>query len=63
VVAAPHRFRHDAAHRALDAGKAEGDLQELTGWRSPQMLARYGTSARSERARRAYQRIDLEADL
>lgn len=59
----PHRFRHDAAHRALDAGMAEGDLQELMGWRSPQMLARYGASARSERARRAYRRIDLEADL
>ena len=38
----PHRFRHDAAHRALDAGMAEGDLQELMGWRSAQMLARYG---------------------
>jgi site-specific recombinase XerD len=59
----PHRFRHDAAHRALDAGMAEGDLQELMGWRSPQMLARYGASARSERARRAYRRIDLEEDL
>lgn len=59
----PHRFRHDAAHRALDAGMAEGDLQELMGWRSPQMLARYGASARSERARRAYRRIDLEGDL
>lgn len=59
----PHRFRHDAAHRALDAGMAEGDLQELMGWRSPQMLARYGASARSERARRAYRRIDLEDDL
>jgi site-specific recombinase XerD len=59
----PHRFRHDTAHRALDAGMAEGDLQELMGWRSPQMLARYGASARAERARRAYRRIDLEGDL
>jgi integrase/recombinase XerD len=59
----PHRFRHTFAHEALDAGMAEGDLQELAGWRSPQMLARYGASARSERARRAYRRIDLEAGL
>jgi site-specific recombinase XerD len=59
----PHRFRHTFAHEALDAGMAEGDLQELAGWRSPQMLARYGASARSERARRAYRRFDLEEGL
>lgn len=59
----PHRFRHDFAHRALDAGMAEGDLQALAGWRSPQMLNRYGASARAERARRAYRRLDLEGDL
>ncbi len=59
----PHRFRHDAAHRSLDAGMAEGDVQELFGWRSAQMLARYGASARSERARRAYRRVDLEDGL
>jgi integrase len=59
----PHRFRHTFAHEALDAGMAEGDLQELAGWRSPQMLARYGASARAERARRAYRRFDLEDGL
>ena len=30
---------------------------ELNGWSSPQMLARYGASARSARARRTYDRI------
>jgi integrase len=59
----PHRFRHTFAHRWLAAGGTEGDLQELAGWRSPQMLARYGASARSERARAAYRRIDVEGDL
>jgi site-specific recombinase XerD len=59
----PHRFRHEAAHRALDGGMAEGDVQEIFGWQSPQMLARYGSSARAERARRTYRRVDLEADL
>ena len=30
---------------------------ELNGWTSPQMLTRYGTSARSARARRSCDRI------
>jgi hypothetical protein len=40
-----------------DRGGAEGDLMELNGWSSPQMLRRYGASARSARARRTYDRI------
>ena len=39
---------------SFDNGGAEGDLMELNGWSSPQMLARYGRSARSARARRHY---------
>ena len=42
---------------SLDRGGAEGDLMELNGWTSPQMLARYGASARGARARRSYDRI------
>jgi len=34
-----------------------GDLMELNGWSFPQMLPRYGASARSARARRTYDRI------
>jgi len=34
-----------------------GDLMELNGWSSPQMLAWYGGSARGARARRSYDRI------
>ena len=30
---------------------------ELNGWSSPQMLPRYGASARAARARRTYDRI------
>ena len=50
----PHKFRHTFSHVFLDRGGAEGDLMELNGWTSPQMLARYGRSARGARARRHY---------
>jgi site-specific recombinase XerD len=50
----PHRFRHHFSHTWLDRGGAEGDLMGLNGWTSPQMLRRYGASARSARARRSY---------
>lgn len=55
----PHMFRHTFSHNWLDKGGAEGDLMELNGWTSPQMLRRYGASARSARAQRAYDRIDV----
>lgn len=55
----PHLFRHTFSHRYLDAGGAEGDLMELAGWDSPQMLRHYGSSARGARARRAYDRVDV----
>lgn len=55
----PHMFRHTFSHRWLDAGGAEGDLMELNGWDSPQMLRHYGSSARAARARRAYDRVNL----
>jgi integrase/recombinase XerD len=55
----PHLFRHTFSHNWLDSGGAEGDLMELNGWESPQMLRHYGASARGARARRAYDRIDV----
>lgn len=57
VAVNPHKFRHHFTHTWLDKGGAEGDLMELNGWTSPQMLRRYGASARSARARRTYDRI------
>jgi integrase/recombinase XerD len=59
----PHMFRHTFSHNWLDAGGAEGDLMELNGWDSPQMLRHYGASARSARARRAYDRVNVMGDL
>lgn len=54
VAVHPHLFRHTFAHLWLDNGGNEIDLQRLAGWSSPQMLTRYGASAASARARRAY---------
>jgi site-specific recombinase XerD len=59
----PHMFRHNFSHRWLDAGGAEGDLMELNGWESPAMIRHYGRSARSARARRAYDRVNVMGDL
>lgn len=59
----PHRFRHTFAHRWLVAGGNETDLQTLAGWRSSQMLARYGASARAERAAQAHRRLALGDSL
>jgi integrase/recombinase XerD len=59
----PHLFRHDFTHRYLDAGGAEGDLMEHNGWESPQMLRRYGRSARAARAARAYDRVNVMGDI
>jgi site-specific recombinase XerD len=57
VAVHPHRFRHHFSHTWLDRGGPEGDLMELCGWTSPQMLQLYGASARSARARRTYDRV------
>lgn len=49
-----HMLRHGFVDAWLSAGGSEGDLMELTGWRSRQMLTRYAAKRRSERARDAY---------
>ena len=55
----PHMFRHTFAHRWLAEGGQEQDLMRLAGWRSKEMLARYGASAADQRARDAHRRMRL----
>jgi len=54
----PHQLRHTAAHVWLAMGGSETDAMRIFGWRSRQMLNRYGASAADERAREAHRRLN-----
>lgn len=52
-----HMFRHSFADRWLREGGNEGDLMQLAGWRSRDMMRRYGSITASDRAREAHRRF------
>ena len=49
-----HLFRHSFAHAFLSGGGQEGDLMQLGGWHSREVMGRYGRSAAADRARDAH---------
>ncbi len=53
----PHLFRHSFAHRAKQRGMSDDALMNVAGWRSAQMLNRYGASAAAERGRAAHRKL------
>ena len=53
----PHLFRHTFAHEAKRRGMADDALMSVAGWRSPQVLHRYGASAAAERARESHRKL------
>jgi len=58
----PHQFRHARAHDALARGMSEGDAMTFFGWRSREMLARYGAALAEERALEAARRQGAPGD-
>ncbi len=52
----PHQLRHTAAHVAAKQ-LGDSDMLRIFGWKSRQMLLRYGASGADERAREAYRRL------
>jgi integrase/recombinase XerC len=55
----PHMFRHALAHYWQLEGGNETDLMRIMGWKSPEMLRRYGASAAAERAHKSHRALRI----
>jgi site-specific recombinase XerD len=53
----PHQFRHSFARTFMANGGGEGDLMQLAGWRSADMLRRYGPDDADAGARDTHRRL------
>jgi integrase/recombinase XerC len=56
----PHMFRHAFAHYWQAEGGNDSDLMRIMGWKSREMLLRYGASAADERAHASARRLRLD---
>ncbi len=54
-----HRLRHTLSHVWQREQGNESDLMAIMGWRSPEMLRRYGASAAAERAENTHRTLKL----
>jgi len=54
----PHQLRHSFADAFLTAGGQEGDLMQLGGWTSPEVMRRYGRQRATTRALASYDTVD-----
>jgi integrase/recombinase XerC len=54
-----HQWRHTLAHMWLKEGGDPTALMRIMGWKSSQMLHRYGASAADERAHHAHRKLAL----
>lgn len=54
-----HRMRHTLAHNWQLQGGNETDLMRIMGWKSSEMLRRYGASAADERAHQSHRDMAL----
>lgn len=59
----PHLLRHTWAQRCKLAGMSDEAMMRIAGWRSRQMLERYGASAADERAQTAHRKLNLIESL
>jgi len=53
----PHMFRHYFAHTMKVEGAQDEDIMRLGGWKSREMLAKYGKASADERARQVHRRL------